>query len=114
MINTGSILKMRNKMGKPSLTLPLSRERTFLLKGGEKKVLPFMGRTKEGLHFLSPFQGETVTAGFSLRLFFIFVCFVSKLDNGMCTLQTQPKGCGYRVESNWLMFRSRRLQPALF
>jgi hypothetical protein len=77
MINTGSILKMRNKMGKPSLTLPLSRERTFLLKGGEKKFLPFKGRTKEGLHFLSPFQGETVTAGFSLRWFFpVFYGFV--------------------------------------
>ena len=41
--------------------------------------------------------------------------------NNISNLQTQPKccgyiskpkGCGYRVESNWFVFRSRRLQPA--
>ncbi len=26
----------------------------------------------------------------------------------MYTLQTQPKGCGYRIESNWLILRRRR------
>jgi hypothetical protein len=39
---------------------------------------------------------------------FVFICFVFKLDDVMDTLQTQPKGCGYRVKSNWLMFRRRR------